>query len=181
VGADPTKIAERLQEKRTRNPEPLVDVLEFTLMPNHFHMSLREIREGGISQYMQKMGGYSTYFNKQYDRVGPLFQSRFKAVHIKNDIQWNNVFVYIHTNPVALWEPDWKDFKVEAPGKAVKKLEEYWASSYNDYIGRPKFPHAINREFFLNFYGSEQKCKQAVEDWVRFKAAETNLEGEILE
>jgi putative transposase len=181
AGSSPAKIAARLQGKRVSKQQALVDVLEFTLMPNHFHMGLREIKEGGISQYMQKMGGYSTYFNKQYNRVGPLFQSRFKAVHIKDDIQLNNMFVYVHTNPIALWEPGWKDFKVENSKNAMKKLEEYWASSYNDYIGKPKFPYAINREFFLNFYGSEERCRQAVEDWVRFKAAEANLESEIFE
>ena len=175
AGSSPAKIAERLQEKRASKQQSLVDVLTFNLMPNHFHMGLREIKEGGISQYMQKMGGYSTYFNKQYNRVGPLFQSRFKAIRIRDDIQLNNMFVYVHTNPVELWEPSWKDFKVENSKNAIQKLEGYWASSYNDYIGRSKFPHAINRKFFLNFYGSERKCKQAVEDWIKFKAAEAKI------
>ena len=184
VGSDPTmptKIAERLRERRQKEHAPLVEMLAFTLMPNHIHLILREIRKKGISAYIQKLGGYSTYFNKQYERMGSLFGSRFKAVRVKDDIQLNNAFVYVHTNPVALWEPGWKDFKVEDSGRAIKKLEEYWASSHNDYIGNPKFPNVINRDFFLHFYGSEKNCRQAVEDWIRFKAVKTKLGAEIIE
>lgn len=181
VGSDPTMLKRRLEEKRKMTKDHLVELLAFVLMPNHFHAVLREIKEGGISQYMQKMGGYSTYFNKQYDRVGSLFQSRFKAVQIKDDIQLNTVFAYVHTNPVELWEPGWKKYKVKDPKKAIEKLERYWASSYNDYIGKPKFPYALNRKFFLDFYGSEKRCKQAVEDWVHYKAGQTELGPEIIE
>ena len=184
VGSDPTKqriLAERLEEKRKIKKEPLVDLLAFVLMPNHFHTIIREVKEGGISLYMQKMGGYSTYFNKQYDRVGPLFQSRFKAVCVKDDVQLSTVFAYVHTNPIELWEPGWKENKVKDPERAIRKLNDYWASSYNDYIGKPKFPHVVNREFFLDFYGDEKRCVQAVEDWVRFKAGQTELGPEIAE
>jgi len=182
VGSDPTKLLrERLEEKRKMNSVPLVEVLAFALMPNHFHAILCEIKENGISQFMQKMGGYSTYFNKQYDRVGPLFQSRFKAIRVKDDVQLNTVFAYVHTNPVELWEPGWKERKVKSPEKAIKKLEEYWASSYNDYIGKSKFPHVVNRKFFLDFYGNEKRCKEAVEDWISFKAGQTEFGPEIIE
>lgn len=154
---------------------PIAELLAFVLMPNHIHLIAREIIENGISKYIQKLGGYSTYFNLQYHRMGSLFQSRFKAVHIEDDVQLNTVFSYVHTNPVELWEPKWKDGLVKNPERAIKKLEEYWASSYNDYIGKPKFPHVISREFFLDFYGSEKRCKQAVEDWIRFKAGQTEV------
>lgn len=180
VKSGPT-IGERLEEKRKKKETPLVEVLAFALMPNHFHAILREIKENGISQYMQKMGGYSTYFNKQYDRVGPLFQSRFKMIRIKDDVQLNTVFAYVHTNPIELWEPGWKEGKIKNPERAIKKLDEYLASSYNDYIGKPKFPHVVNRDFFLDFYGSEKRCKQAVEDWIRFKAGKTEFGPEIIE
>lgn len=92
--------------------DPLVDILCFVLMPNHYHLILREIRKGGIIAFMHKMAGYATYFNKQYDRVGSLFQSRYKAVQIKDDTQLANTFVYVHTNPVELWEPKWKELRV---------------------------------------------------------------------
>lgn len=181
AGSDPAKLRERLKEQRNKKRAPIAELLAFVLMPNHIHLIIREIKENGISKYIQKLGGYSTYFNKQYDRMGSLFQSRFKAIPIKDDIQLNTVFAYVHTNPVELWEPGWKKHKVKNPQKAIEKLEGYWASSYNDYIGKAKFPYAVNREFFLDFYSSEKRCKQAVEDWIRFKAGQTKFGPEILE
>lgn len=181
AGSDPAKLGERLKEQRNKKRTPIAELLAFVLMPNHIHLIIREIKENGISKYIQKLGGYSTYFNKQYDRMGSLFQSRFKAIRIKDDVQLNTVFAYVHTNPVELWEPGWKKHKVKNPKRAIEKLEGYWASSYNDYIGKPKFPYAVNREFFLDFYGSEKRCKQAVADWIRFKAGQTEFGPEILE
>ena len=183
-GSDPP-MRERLrkirEEKRERKQNPLVDFLGFALMPNHFHLIVREIILGGTSKFMQKLGGYTTYFNKQYNRLGSLFQSRFNMVRVENDTQLYTMFVYVHTNPVELWEPGWKDFSVKNPVEAIQKLEKYRPSSYNDYIGRPEFPYVVNREFFLNFFGGENKCKQAVEDWVQFKARKTRLGSEVIE
>lgn len=43
---------------------------------------------------------YAKYFNKKYNRVGTLFQDRFKAVLIENDEQYQYLIEYIHKNPV---------------------------------------------------------------------------------
>jgi len=81
--------------------EPLVKVLAFSLMPNHFHLALREITENGISQFMHKVGtGYALYFNLQNNRSGRLFQGTYKAKHIEDDRYLKYMFEYIHLNPV---------------------------------------------------------------------------------
>lgn len=155
-----------IEEERLRS----VDILAFALMPNHFHLILREIKEGGIASFMQKMTGYAKYFNQQYDRVGPLFQGRYKAVHVKDEEQLRTTFVYVHTNPVELKESEWKDFKVKDAPQAINRLKEYRWSSYNDYTGSPIFPAVTERDFFQKLYGGEQECKKAVEEWIAFKA-----------
>ena len=160
---------------------PLVNLLAFTLMPNHFHLIIQEITDGGTSTFMKKMAGYSRYFNQQYDRRGTLFQGRYKAVPIQDDIQLGNAFVYVHTNPVELKEPEWKDLKVKNAQNALNWLETYRWSSYHDYKGKPSFPTVTQRDFFLDFYGGEQGCRQAVEDWVVFKAENAKLGPEIIE
>ena len=177
----PRVLEERIAAERNRKQKPIVELLAFTLIPNHYHLILKEIREGGISLFMRKMGGYSTYFNKQYARVGSLLQSRYTSVRIENDVQLNNVFVYVHTNPVELVEPEWKKFKVQNSKKAVEYLENYKWSSYHDYVGNPTFPLATQRTFFLNFYGKEDNCRQVIKDWIEFKAQRTELGPEILE
>src|SRR5665213_2524311 len=66
--------------------EKSVAIGAYTLMPNHFHILVKETKEGGISNFMEKLQtGYSMYFNKKNERVGPLFQGRFKAQHVVHD------------------------------------------------------------------------------------------------
>lgn len=178
VGTDPTIVAERLRALRSRQQKrrPLVELLSFALMPNHYHLLIKEIVRGGVSFFMKKMGGYSVYFNKQYERIGPLFQSRFKTVPIQSDEQLMTAFVYVHTNSIELKEPLWKEFKVKDRARALRFLEEYPWSSYHDYVGRPRFPFVTNRDFFLEFFGSAAGCQKAVEDWVSFKAENAQLD-----
>lgn len=116
------------------------------------------------------MGGYTNYFNKQYDRRGGLFESVYKSIEIKDDAQLFTVFNYVHTNSVELIEPLWKKQKVKNFDKARDFLENYKWSSYRDYIGISSFPDAINKKFFLEFFGSEENCKKEVENWIKFKA-----------
>lgn len=179
--AGPGPASGRIENERKKKTSPLVELMAFTLMPNHYHLIVREITKGGISLFMVKMGGFSTYFNKQYERVGPLFQSRYKAVHIKNENQLSNVFVYVHTNPVELKEPLRKALKVSNKQNAVNWLETYRWSSYHDYVGNPTFPHSSRRNFFLELFGGEVGCRQAIEDWISFKAENSQLNFEEFE
>ena len=55
--------------------EPIVKILVFVLMENHFHLLLKEIQKGGIAIFMQKLGtGMANYFNTKYKETGSLFQ-----------------------------------------------------------------------------------------------------------
>lgn len=185
VGSDPTlaSIGERLKEQRKINQKqhPIVELMAFALMPNHYHLIVREIAEKGTSLFMQKMGGYSIYFNKQYDRVGPLFQSRYKSVRIKDDKQFMNTFVYVHTNPIELIESKWKNLEVKNKKKAISWLNSYKWSSYKDYVGEKNFPTTTQRDFFSEFFGGENECRNVIEDWVSFKAENAELGQEIIE
>jgi len=178
-GSDPP--LDRIEQQRQKNRNLIVELLAFTLMPNHFHLILREVVEGGISLFMGKMGGYAGYFNKQYERTGSLFQSRYKVVPITTDEQLRVVFSYVHTNPVELFEPGWKEFKVKDPHQAPKKLKEYHWSSYRDYIGVSTFPSATQRGFLLDFLGGEEKCLEAIKQWIEYKAGVTDFDSKILE
>ena len=174
AGSDPAtaeiSIKKRLENQRDKESKPIVELMAFALMPNHFHLIVREITTGGISRYMQKIGGYTGYFNKQYDRKGSLFESVYKCIEVKSDAQLSTVFNYIHTNPIELIDPLWKVQQVRDFAKVKEFLESYKWSSYRDYIGISTFSNVINREFFLKFFEGEENCKKKVEDWIRFKA-----------
>lgn len=156
--------------KRRKKRKLLVEILAFCLMPNHFHLLLRQIKEQGISKFMRKLGGYATYINKKYSREGHLYQGRFRAVHIKDENQLKNGFVYVHANPIDLIETGWKEEGIKDPQKAIKFLENYRWSSYPDYTGKKNFPSVTNRELLNNILGNEEGCRQVVIGWILYKA-----------
>src|SRR3989338_8508641 len=114
--------------------EPVIEILGFVLMPNHYHLILKEIIPNGISLFMQKMGGYS------------------------------------------------KNFKVKNKNNAINYLETYKWSSYHDYIGHPRFPQITQRDFYHEIIGSANDCRKSIENWISFKAENTdrNLNENIL-
>ena len=151
--------------------DKMVEVLAFCIMPNHLHLLVRQLVEGGITKFMKKLnGGYGGYFNRKYERKGYVFQNRFVAVHIKDEDQLKVVFVYIHTNPISLIEPKWKEIGIKNPNKVIEFLEnEYRWSSYFDYLGKKNFPSVTERDFILKIMGGEKGCKEFVENWIRYK------------
>jgi len=162
--------------------DKFVEVWTFCLMSNHFHLLLKQSKNEGISNFMKKLGGgYAGFFNRKYHRKGYLFQNRFSAVHIKTEDQLKNVFVYIHTNPIALIEPNWKEKGISDPAKAIKFLENYKWSSYLDYIGKKNFPSVTERKTLLEVMDGEKGCKKFVNQWIKYKGEIVTLGGVILE
>ena len=81
------------------NPK-IVEINCYCLMPNHFHLLVKQTRDSGIHEFMTKLlNSYTKYYNTKHDRVGHLFQGQFKAVNIKNEYQLLQVSRYIHLNP----------------------------------------------------------------------------------
>jgi len=116
---------------------PLVRIMADCLMPNHFHLLVEEINEGGISLFMHKLGvGYTKYFNKKYNRVGSLFQGPFKAVPVEDDIYLKHLLVYINlVNPAQLIEPNLKEEGVNDIGKIMGLTENNQWSTHPEYLG----------------------------------------------
>lgn len=78
----------------------IVGIVAYCLMPNHFHLLLRQLEDGGISKFVgQLCNSYTKYFNTKNDRVGPLLQGNFKSVLIESTEQLLHVSRYIHLNP----------------------------------------------------------------------------------
>jgi len=165
------KLSEKMIWRDSRNL--LVEVLAFCFMPNHIHLLVRQLKEGGISKFMLKVeSGYAAYFKNKYSaRIkGHFFQDRFTAVHIKTEKQLRTVFIYIHINSISLLEPKWKEKGIRNPERVIKFLEEkYRWSSFFDYIGKNNFPSVTQRDFLLEIMNGPEGCKKAVEDWIKYK------------
>ena len=131
----------RLEERDER----LVDVYAYSLMPNHFHIVLRQIGDFGVSLFMRKLcTGYSMYFNLKHDHSGTLFQGRFKSNHINSDPYFKWIFAYVHLNPVSILEPNWsKEKELENVSQAKEFLNNYRYSSYWDYYVGERSERAI--------------------------------------
>jgi len=167
--------------KSGRKRKLLVEILAFCLMPNHVHLLVRQLRVNGISRFMQKFGGYASYYNKKHRRRGHLFQDKFKAVHIKDNEQLQTVFVYIHTNPVAIIFPGWKEKGIKDFKKARNYIESYRWSSYSDYLGEKNFPSITSREFLKKVMGKPKDCRKFVNDWLRYKQELADFDEVVIE
>lgn len=111
---------------------PLVRILADCLMPNHFHLLLEEIREGGISRFMHKLAtGYTEYFNHKYERVGSLYQGTFKAALVNNEEYLQYLLAYINViNPGELVEPNLKKEGVKNAEQMMQFAREYqWSTN----------------------------------------------------
>lgn len=148
---------------------PLVDVAAYCLMPNHFHLLVREKEPGNISKYMQKVStGYTMYFNKLYERTGVLFQGKFKAEHVDNDVYLKHLVGYIHLNPIKLIEPTWQETRIKNQKAAEKYLDQYSHSSYLDYTGAARPQSAIvNKNALLDYYDLPIDFRSNMRAWLR--------------
>jgi putative transposase len=159
-----------------------VEVLAFCFMPNHMHLLVRQMKEGGISKFMQKIGiGLSKYLNKKYERKGHVFQDVFRSVRIENDKQLITVFNYIHVNPLSLYEPGWKEKGISDINESIRFLENYKWSSYQDYIGKKNFPSVTERRFLAEFMDDADGCKNAIKNWLEYKNNITQSSSLFLE
>lgn len=121
-----------------KDREPLARIMAYCVMGNHFHLLVEEIREGGIMRFMHKLGlGYARYFNNKYERVGSLFQGRFKNVLVDDENYLQYLLVYINVlNPAEFVASNWKTEGMRDIEKVLEYAEEYKWSSHLDFLGK---------------------------------------------
>lgn len=121
-------------------PEGAFDLVCYCLMPNHFHLLIKQNTELPVSKLVLKVcTSYSKFFNKRHERVGPLFQDSFKAVNIETGEYLKWLSAYIHNNPRT--------------SGMIENLQDYPWSSYPDYIGI-RNGTLCSKDIVLNQYSS---------------------------
>lgn len=134
--------------------KPLVEIVSYCLMPNHFHFLIKQVSDNGISKFLQKIGiGFTHYFNKKYERSGVLFQGKTKSRHIDKDKYLNYLKMYIELNPLDLYKKDWKENGVRNISKVKKFLEKYkWKSKPKEDV--EDLEHYVTNKEFLEYINS---------------------------
>ena len=153
--------------------EQLVSIGAWCLMPNHFHLLVREIKDGNISLFMKKLlTGYSMYFNTKNERKGALFEGNFYAKHLDTDNYLKYQYAYIHLNPIGIIDDGWKNKKIKNINNAKSFLSSYAYSSYLDYkhLDKKREENLIlDIANFPSYFESLIDFNEMIEEWINFE------------
>ncbi len=130
--------AKRLEEVlELPRSEILVGIQAFCIMPDHFHLVIREGTEGGITTFMRKLGtAYTLYFNSRHQREGNLFLKPFQSQEVPL-VRRSHALNYVHASPASLYEPAWRTGHVVDPQFVGEHLVSYPYSSLQTHLGLP--------------------------------------------
>ena len=154
-----TKLSEISKEEFkiiniTEPKKPLVEILCFCLMPNHFHLLIKQLMDNGISTFVRRsLDSYTRYYNRKHDRVGPLFQGRFKSVPVESEEYILHLSRYIHLNPFS--------------NKLIAEAKEYPWSSYKYYLRNQRI-RICHPKFLIDLIGSTQEYHKFIEDYKEY-------------
>lgn len=140
---------------------PLIDIVSFSIMPNHLHFLLGERANGNISLFMHKiLVSHAKYLNKKYERRGHVFESKFHSRHIGDNEYLLKASAYIHLNPKDL--PQWH-----------KKEHKYPWSSFQDYVSENRWGGLLATDIILEQFNLDkdgyrkfvEESRNNEEDW----------------
>jgi len=124
----------------------------YCLMDNHIHMLIRE-SDKSIAELIRRVApSYVYYFNKKYERIGHLFQDRYKSEQIETDAYLLSAVRYIHKNPVKA-------------GIVSKEIDYQW-SSFKEYINTGNSIGIIDTEHVLGMFS--HKKEKAVKTFLEY-------------
>lgn len=160
-----------LRITRDKNPfedlpkqDKLVEVLKWSLLDNHYHLLLYEKIEGGIVEFVKRIGNaYTKYSNIKNSGSGYIFQNSAKIIPLETHQHYLYIPFYIDMNPSDLL-PGFKSKRQLK--KTFEFLENYEWSSFRDYFGKQsKFDPIINKELFYELFDTDaESYKKELED-----------------
>lgn len=119
-----------------------ISVQAYCLMPNHYHLLLETV-DGHLSKAMRQLNGmYSQYFNRRHDRVGHVFQGRYKAILIQKNTHLLEVIRYIVLNPLR--------------ANQINDLSEWPWSSHHAVSGIQSSPAWLDSGWVLDQFAADR-------------------------
>lgn len=115
----------------------LVKIISYCLMPDHYHLLLKIVKDNLLSKYINDVeNSFSRFFNTRFKRKGPLWEGRFKAKKIKSNEILLHVSRYIHLNPCT--------------ANLVKNPQDWFFSSYRMIINDQNLLKNVITEISIN-------------------------------
>ena len=134
---DCVKFIDILQQSKEKSR---FELYGYCLMGNHVHLLLHEGKES-VSLTMQRMcSSFAYWYNWKYDRIGHLFQERYKSEVVESETYLITVLRYIHQNPIK--------------AGITNSVEQHKWSSYHEYIFKKNI---IDTEFILELFATEKQ------------------------
>ncbi len=131
----------------------------YCLMDNHYHIVVETV-EGNLSKGMRQLNGvYTQHFNRRHNRVGHVYQGRYKAILVEKDSYLLELSRYVVLNPVR--------------ASMVKRVDQWPWSSYSAMIGNSSCFEWLQTDWILGQF--DKKRKQAITDYVNFVRAGAGL------
>lgn len=141
----------------------LYQLYSYVLMPNHIHLEIKDENQK-LSQIIHSMAtSYASYFNKKYQRVGHVFENRFKSKNVEDFNYILNLVRYIHQNPVKA---------------KIDKMEKYKWSSYFEYAENVAIEEKIvDTEEILKIFSTEKG--QDIKEFLKFNKTSLQFEDSV--
>jgi len=142
--------------------EKIVEVLRWTLLPNHYHLLLYEKVDGGVLEFVKRLGNsFTKYINIKREASGYLFQNSARIVQIRNDQHFLYIPFYIDLNLLDLIYPKTERRKIDVK-KSLDFFKNYKWSSFRDYFGdsNSQFSKIINKELFYEIFDFDSETYQ---------------------
>src|SRR3989344_4222398 len=154
---------------QNNNKFPIVQIYAYCLMPNHFHVLIKQMTDKGIEKFLSNFqNGFAKYFNIRDKRSGALFQRPFKAKHVSTDEEFLHLSRYIHLNPVTSFIMNFEKLK----GSEITSLPQYLAKNTKGYV---------NTDFLYGMIRSQKKYLDFLSNQVDYQRRLSKIRHLIIE
>lgn len=152
-----------------KKESPLVRIYSFSLMPNHYHLLIKQRQNRGISKFISNFqNSFAKYFNIKNNRHGALFVNPFKAKRVETDEEFSHISRYIHLNPVS-------SFLIE-----IEELPTYPWTSLSWYKDENK-NRFVDTNMLMEMFGSVEKYLKFVADQTDYQRRLEIVKGLVIE
>ena len=167
-----------LEKLRTSLEVYRVKLHAYVLMSNHFHL-LVETPSGNLSDFMRHFNiSYTGAFNRRHNRMGHLYQGRYRAILIDKDNYLLELSRYVHVNPVRVWSSQEGNIREQ-----IRYLEKYPWSSLGGYLYSERKQSWVSYETVLNYVGGNRKrYREFVAEGIRkgYATPWEKLQGQVV-